>query len=221
MLRFLLFIALIAAAVLGAIWYSSQSMPDWYQPEQPHQQQVVDTLADDIKQQGVGKFLGNKFAEVMRGEMRLSETEFNALLLTSLSSSRDGRRLLKVSDAINADLQNDRIELGVVVNLEKAAQQDAKNKKRVEQLLQVLPLLDKSRIYVAVSGRPIAKNGNLAFADDISIKIGAIPISNSLLRQLGVPLDRVSNASLPLQLMSVKSIATSEDEIVLGVRPRF
>jgi len=221
MFRFLVYIVVIAIAVAGFVWYSSQSMPDWYQPEQSHQQQVADTLADDIKQQGVGKFLGNKFAEVMRGEMRLSETEFNALLLASLSSSRDGRRLLKVSDAINADLQDDRVELGVVVNLEKAAQQDAKTKKRVEQLLQVLPLLDKSRIYVAISGRPIAKNGNLAFADDISIKIGAIPISNSLLRQLGVPLDRVSNASLPLQLMSIKSIVTSEDEIVLGVRPRF
>ena len=153
--------------------------------------------------------------------MRLSETEFNALLMASLSSSKDGRRLLSVSDAINADLQDERVELGVVVDLEKAAKQDAKTKKRVDQLLQALPLLDKSKIHVAFSGRPIAKNGNLAFADDISMKIGAIPISNSLLRQLGVPLDRVSNASLPLQLMSIKSIVTSEDEIVLRVRPRF
>jgi hypothetical protein len=196
-------------------------MPDWYEADQSRQEQVVDTLTDEIKQQGVGKFLGNKFADVMRGEMRLSETEFNALLVASLSSSKDGRRLLSVSDAINADLQNERIELGVVVDLEKAAKQDAKTRERVDQLLQALPLLDKSKIYIAFSGRPIAKNGNLAFADDISIKIGSIPISNSLLRQLGVPLDRVSNASLPLQLMSINSITTSENEIVLGVRPRF
>ena len=65
MFRFLVVMVVIAVAIAGFVWYSSQSMPDWYQTGQSHQQQVVDTLTDEIEQQGVGKFLGNKFADVM------------------------------------------------------------------------------------------------------------------------------------------------------------
>ena len=221
MIRFILIVLLLLVGAVLLLGYSSQTLPDWYQAEQSRGDQVTQQLSAEIDRQGTAKFLGDKFSQVMNGELTLSEAEFNAVLLASLQSSRDGRKLLAVSDAVNADLTNDGIEFGAVINLDKAAQMDAKAKKAVDKLVDTLPFLNKSKVYIAVQGRPIARNGNLAFTEDISVQIGSIPISHSILKQLGVPLYKVSNESLPLRYMSIKAVSTNDDEIVLQVLPRL
>ncbi|MEM7358029.1 MAG: hypothetical protein AAF431_02910 [Pseudomonadota bacterium] len=221
MIRFLMLLIFAALAFIAYAWYSAQSLPDWYQADQSREQQASQALADQIKQQGVGKFLGGKFADVMNGKLVLSEPEFNALFQASLRSSRDGRLLLQVSDAIHTEITDDGIELGVIVSLDKVSKLDARTRKRVEDALEVLPLLEGSRIFLAVKGQPIARDGNLAIDDDFSVRIGAIPFSNALLKQMGVPVERVAKNSLPINLLSIKSVSTSEGEITFGVTPRF
>ena len=221
MIRFLILSIMILLVVAGLAWYSAQSLPAWYQLDIAQNDRVAEQLNDQIEQQGLGSFLSGKLADVIRGELVLSETEFNALLLASLNSSEDGRRLLEVSDAVNADLSVDGIELGVIVNLHKVANRDSKSKQAVETILQALPLLDKSRVFIAVKGHPIARDGNLALSDDISLRIGSITLPNSFFRQLGIPVHHASRSSLPLSFMAIKSVKTGQDEIVLGVRPRF
>jgi len=221
MIRFLLLVIFLTLGVAAYAWYSAQALPEWYQSEKSREDQTAQQLSAKIQQQGTAKFLGSKFADVMQGKLVLSEPEFNALLQASLQSSRDGRRLLQVSDAVNARITDDGIELGVIVNLEKVAKYDAKAKKSVDKVLDALPLLNKSRIHVGLSGQPIARNGELAIAEDYSISIGSIPLSSSLLNSWGVPTERLASESVPIKLLSIKSIATSEGEITLGVLPRF
>lgn len=221
MIRFLLLIIFAALAFVAYAWYSAQSLPDWYQADKSREQQASQALADKIKQQGVGKFLGSKFADVMNGKLVLSEPEFNALFQASLQSSRDGRLLLQVSDAIHTEISDDGIELGVIVSLEKVSQLDSRTRKRVDEALEVLPLLEGSRIFLAVKGQPVARDGNLAIDDDFAVKIGAIPFSNTLLKQMGVPVERLARNSLPINLLSIKSVSTREGEITFGVVPRF
>jgi len=221
MIRFLLVLILLVAIGLAVVWYSSQSLPDWYQQDQSQQQQVVEKLTNQITRQGVGGFLGEKFASVLNGKLILSEVEFNALLLSSLKSSKDGRRLLAVSDAVHAQIRNDEVEFGAVIDLEKVSKLDKRSKKAVEQLSNALPLLDKSKIFFSVTGTPIAKSGNVAFSKDFSVKVGAMPISSAFLSQLGIPVDKVSAVSLPLKTMSIQSIKLTEEKVTLGVLPRF
>ena len=221
MIRFIFIVLLLLIGAAAFIGYSSQTLPDWYAKEQSASDQITGQLSAQIQQQGSANFLGEKFSQVMSGELILSEAEFNAVLLASLQSSSDGRKLLAVSDAINADLTDQGIEFGAVIDLQKAAQIDAKSKKAVDKVVDALPFLDKSKVFVAVQGQAIARQGNLAFSDNISVIIGSIPISNSILKQLGVPLHKVSNESLPIKLMKIKSVVTSDDQIILKVLPRF
>ena len=60
MIRFLMLLILAVLAFIAYAWYSAQSLPDWYQEDKSREQQASQALADQIKQQGVGKFLGGK-----------------------------------------------------------------------------------------------------------------------------------------------------------------
>ena len=205
--------------VAGVGWFALQGLPAWHQADQPNQD--ARQLSKKIEQEGVARFLASRAADVARGELQLNQTEFNALMLASLKSSRNGRRILTVSDTINADLTEQGIEFGVVVDLQKVAKQDVKSRRAIEKVQRLLPLLDDSQLYLSFSGKPIARNGEIAFADEISVQIGSIPLSWSLLKTLGVPVERVAELSLPLRYLNVTSVQTGEDRITLGVQPRF
>ena len=221
MIRFLFILLLLVAAFVAGAWYTAQSLPSWYEQEKPQSQRVANNLSEEIKKKGVGSFLGGKFAEVMNGELNLSETEFNALMLASLQSSKGGRRLLAVSDGVNAQLRNDELEIGAVVDLKKLAATDAKSKKAVDKLTDALPFLSNQKLSVAISGTPIARDGNIAFDQDLSLTIGSVPIPNSVLKSLGVPVERATQESLPLKYLKVTSVNLKEDQITLGVLPSF
>jgi hypothetical protein len=215
----LIVFAIVAAALF--VLYSAQTMPDWFQGNSSPQQQAVQQLTQQIDQQGVKQFLDHKFDDMEGGELVLSEAEFNALFQASLKSSRDGRRLLKISDGINAQIAEDGIELGVVLNLQKISQLDARTREKVEKVLNLIPLLDKSRVYLAIKGAPMVSDGNLAVSDDFTVSIGDLPISNKLLADIGLPADRLTSKTWPISLMSVESISTEDGKMTLSVLPRL
>ena len=220
-MRILLLLVVLIAGVIGFAWYSAQTLPDWYEDGVSQQDKVVQQLTDQINEQGAGQFLGNKFADVMNGQLILSESEFNALLLSSLQSSSQGRRVLAVSDAVNAQVRDGQLEVGAVLDLNKVAALDARAREAVQEVKKALPLLDQSKVFLSVSGRPVVRNGEIGFSDQFSIKLGSIPISSALLAKLGVPVHKATESSLPLKYMSVKSIDLLDQQLVLGVVPRF
>lgn len=214
-------IVFVALAGLGFAWYSAQTLPDWYQADAPIEQQAAQKLLEKIQQQGTSKMLGDKFSDLMTGQVTLTEAEFSALFQASLYSSRDGKRLLSVSDGINAQITEDAIELGVVFNLEKISKLDARAKEKVEKVLDALPLLAESRVFVGIKGVPMARNGELAIGDDYSIKIGSLALSDKFLSDVGVPVDLLTSKSLAINLMTVTSVTINDGQITLGVLPRF
>jgi hypothetical protein len=221
MLRFFAFIFLLAIAVAGYVWYSAQSLPNWYSQATSQQDEAFKALSEKIEKQGVSKFLGNKVEQVLNGKVTFSEDEFNAIMLASLEADEDGRKLLAVSDAVKAFINKDELELSAIINLDKVEKIDPKARKAVEKLDRIFPFLNDSRVALTVYGTPIVRNGNLAIRDDFHIKVGAIPISNSSLRQLGAKVERANTTELPLKYLSVSNITLNDGEIELSVLPRF
>ncbi|NND80996.1 MAG: hypothetical protein HKN50_01075 [Gammaproteobacteria bacterium] len=243
MIRIILIVVLAVVGGLAYAWYSSQTLPDWYQApvhtsssapaaqsnaqqstrtyQQTPQSRAVEQLTDTINKQGIGAFLGSKFAGVMRGQLELSETEFNALMIASLQADPDGRKLLSVSDALNAQIRQGELELGVILDLNKVAQLDKRAHEAVAQVRDALPFLDQSKMAIAVTGQPVARNGEIGFTDDFTVTIGSIPLSSSLLSQLGVPVHKARSASLELKYLTVNSVTLAPQAIQLGVLPRF
>jgi hypothetical protein len=185
------------------------------------QDEAFKALSEKIEKQGVSKFLGNKVEQVLNGKVTFSEDEFNAIMLASLEADEDGRKLLAVSDAVKAFINKDELELSAIINLDKVEKIDPKARKAVEKLDRIFPFLNDSRVALTVYGTPIVRNGNLAIRDDFHIKVGAIPISNSSLRQLGAKVERANTTELPLKYLSVSNITLNDGEIELSVLPRF
>jgi len=221
MLRIVIIVVFLAAVVAGYLWYSAQSLPDWYQQNQKQADQVTEQLVEQVRREGVANFLGNKFADVMNGKVVLSETEFNAIFLASLKADKDGRKLLSVSDAVKATIHKDHIELGAIINLDKVEKINPKARQGVEKVNRLFPFLHNSRVSVSVFGNPVARQGQVGIKDDFHIKVGAIPISNHSLKQLGAEVERANATNLSLKYLSVQSIALSDGQITLDVLPRF
>jgi hypothetical protein len=221
MLRFLAFLFLLAIAVTGYVWYSAQSLPKWVSQESSQQDQAVEALSQKIEKQGISRFLGNKVDQVLNGKVTFSEVEFNAIMLASLEADEDGQKLLAVSDAVKAFINKDQLELSAIINLDKVEKIDPKARKAVEKLDRIFPFLNNSRVALTVYGTPIVRNGNLAIKDDFHIKVGAIPISNSSLRQLGAKVERANTTDLAIQYLSISNITLIDGQVELAVLPRF
>lgn len=213
-------ILLLLLGGVGYVWFSAQSLPDWFDQDAP-QSQAIDKLSETIRREGVASFLGNKVGDVLDGELTLSETEFNALLLASLKSDADGRKLLSVSDGIHATIHRDKIELGAVINLDKVEKINPKARKAIEKADNFLLFLDDSRVALTVFGTPVARNGQIGIKDDFHIKVGALPISNDTLKKLGAHVERANTSNLKLKYVRVQSISLNKGEIVMQVLPRF
>lgn len=221
MLRFLLVVLVLFAAVGSYVWFSANSLPSWYDEAPAKQNSNLSKLSKQVQNQGVANFLGGKFADVMRGEVTLNETEFNALLMASLASHEDGRRLLNVSDKVHAQLRKNEIELGAVINIAKLRRAEPKARKAFEKAVDVLPFDLDDKLFIAIKGLPVARNGNLGLDENVSLKIGSLPISNSLLRSAGVSVADLATESLPIKSLSIRSVNVEKGQIRIGVRPRF
>ncbi len=221
MLRFLGVVFIVLLLIAGGLWFSAQSLPNWFDEDTDQQARVTQDLSDQISRSGGREFLGNKLAEILSGRLSLNEAEFNALLLASLQADKDGRKLLAVSDGVNATINPNGIEVSAVINLDKLGEVDAKARDAVEKVNRLLPFLNDSRVAVALIGTPVARNGELGIKDDFSLRVGAIPISNSALRQLGAKVERANQESLDLKYLTVNSVALRSGELALGVTPRF
>ena len=220
-MKFIGILLVVILLALGVVWYSMQSLPTWFDEQANQEQQVADALSKKISEQGVEAFLGNKILELVRGQVSFDETDFNALLIASLKLHEDGQKLLQVSDGVRAILHENEIEIAAVINLDKVEKIDPKARKAVERFDKFFFFLDDARLAISVYGTPVVRNGSIAIKDDFHIKVGAIPISNSTLRQLGIEVERANDSELVLQLLNLSSVTLEKGNISFAARPRI
>ena len=220
-MKFIGILLVVILLALGVVWYSMQSLPTWFDEQTNQEQQVADALSKKISEQGVEAFLGNKILELVRGQVSFDETEFNALLIASLKLHEDGQKLIQVSEGVRAILHEDEIEIAAVINLDKVEKIDPKARKAVERFDKFFFFLDDARLAISVYGTPVVRNGSIAIKDDFHIKVGAIPISNSTLRQLGIEVERANDSELVLQLLNLSSVTLEKGNISFAARPRI
>jgi len=160
-------------------------------------------------------------ANVPNRKVVLNEAEFNAMMLTGLKLDQDGQRLLEVSDKIEAFIKPDQLEINAVINLEKLGNVDPVARQSVEKFDRIFPFLNGSSMNVTVYGTPIMRNGNIAIKDDFHLKVGAIPFSNGLLRQLGVDVELANTKELATSPLSISDITLRDGEIELEMLPGY
>ena len=219
MFRILLFILVVIAGVSGFSWMKASALPDWYdQTALEGANDPVEEFSKIIQNQGMEAFFSGKLSDLLAGKLILNQDEFNALILTSIAVNADGQKLLAVSDIVRAQIHENGLEIGLVINLKKLKQQNAD---KFNDLLGVLSILNDERVYLAVTGQPVAKNGELAFADNIAFKIGNLSVSDSLLGSIGISTEQLKQQTLKISYLTIKDVSLEGNNIGMAVRPSF
>lgn len=222
MFKILLFILLVIAGVLGFSWMKATSLPDWYdQAVNESANDPVEELSKIIQNQGMEAFFSNKLSDLLAGKLILNQDEFNALILTSIAADDGGQELLAVSDIVRAQIREDQLEIGSVIDLGKLKQQSSQLADQVNDLVENLPFLNDEKIYLAITGQPVSKGGELALADNTAFKIGNLTISESLLSQLGLSINRLQEQTLKINFLTINDVSIDGENIGLAVRPSF
>ena len=174
--------------------------------------QVIEPPSKNTQQQAGSSAVANR-------KVVLSEAEFNAMMLTGLKLDQDGQKLLEVSDKVEASIKPEHLEINAVINLDKLGNVDPAARQSVEKIDRIFPFLNGSSMNVTVYGTPIMRNGNIAIKDDFHLKVGAIPFSNRLLRQLGVDVELANTKELETSSLSINDITLRNGEIELEMLP--
>ena len=145
----------------------------------------------------------------------LTETEFNELLIASLTNDANGQQLLALTDNINTKTFDGYVELAGIVNLDKVEKINPQARQSFEQFDRFLFFLDKNRLNITVTAIPVVRNGLIGIKDNFTIELGPIPISNQALRQLGVQVAQVNHTNLKLNGLTLKSIQLGTGKVIL------
>ena len=197
-------------------------MPDWYdQTALEGANNPVEEFSKIIQNQGMEAFFSNKLSDLLAGKLILNQDEFNALILTSIAADDDGQELLAVSDIVRAQIRQDKLEIGSVIDLGKLKKNNSQIADQVNKLVDILPNLDGEKVYLAIIGQPVSKGGELTLADNLAFKIGNLAVSASLLKKLGISIDQLKKQTLKISYLTIRDVSIDGENIDLAVRPSF
>ncbi len=158
-----------------------------------------------------------------RGRVELDEPALNEFLVRSLDQYPRGRRLKRAVKGIRASIDGDRLEVGVVTNLDdlgKAAESE-REAKAVRRLAQLAPWLGDRDVYVAVRGRPRVRDGELGLDRDAELKVGGFTFDVAdFASRLGVPEEKLDQGvELELSGMTVEDVEVTDGSLILSFGP--
>ncbi len=153
------------------------------------------------------------------GRVELDERSLNELLHQSLDDHENGRRLQRAVKAVRARLDGDRLEVGVVANLAalEAATANSREASVVRRRGQVAPWPKRRDFYLAVAGRPGARNGNVFFGRDVELKVGGIAFDVlDLAARLGIEDEELDRGlELPISGFALDDVEVAGGSMVM------
>ncbi len=220
MFKTILAIIVVVFAVGAYGIYSARALPDWFDPNTADSDYAGQAIDRELGKGGAN-LLAQKSIDVLRGRVDFSESEFNAMVMASLKSDEDGRKLLQVSDGVRAFLHRNEVELSAVINLNKLGKLEPKAREAVEKFDKIFWIIEDGRVAISVFGEPVVRRGGLGLKDTLRLKVGEMDFSNDTLRSLNVPVEKANQTQLAIDYLTLKSVNVSDDAIVFGVTPRL
>ncbi len=155
-------------------------------------------------------------------DVRLDAGDLEDLILAMAYEDVVGRELLAATKAVRAEITDGELELGAVVTpAELPAHRFAP---AYRQLLEWTLLLTGSDgdIYVSLRAAPAAVEDRLLLGPPISLRIGELALSSSLLAALGVEAPELeSGVVLDVGRVKVREATIEDDVLVLIVSPEL
>ena len=155
--------------------------------------------------------------------MRISEADLGRLVRRALEGHPNGRRALALGKELRTEIEDGRVEIGIVINLSEIPPEDLEPDERetIDKVTGYLPFLEEQDLYLAVSGVPTARDGKVAVERDLRVKIAflSLPIAEmgELLGVDTAPLEE--RLLLDLSPFRAHDVEVLADEVVIRLTP--
>ena len=158
-----------------------------------------------------------------RGEktVRLSEADLRDLLLAGLERHENGRLILQIAEGMETHIDEGEVGVMLAVDPSRIPRERLSDKERriVDSVTELVPLLGRSNLPVGLYGRPEASDGRIRLAGDPRVKISLLQLSvASLAERLDLSPAEVEEALvLELPGYEVREITVGEDHVEVRV----
>ncbi len=154
-------------------------------------------------------------------QIRLREEDVGRLVVNGLRDHPDGERLLDAAKDVRVSLDDGRVEIGVLVNLEDLRHADlsADERETVEKILRYLPFLEDKDLYLAVNGAPAVEDGKVTVEEDLKVKLAflSLPVGE-FGETLGFdPAELRERLAIDLSPLVATAVAVADGELVISV----
>lgn len=158
-------------------------------------------------------------------QIRLREGDLGRLVVNGLKEYRNGERLLEVAKDVRAELEDGRVELGLVVNLAdvRGSELSEDEREAVEKVAGYLPFLEDKDLYLAVSARPAIQEGKVTVEEDLKIKLAflSLPVGE-FADTLGFdPEELQQRLAIDLSPFVATAVEVVDGELVISVAARL
>ncbi|MFM7572698.1 MAG: hypothetical protein ACKO4S_06105 [Snowella sp.] len=236
----IIFLGTGGAGIAYYLWTQATALPSWFQGQssdpqsfaQPPQltlpstdvtpaiastkQKIQQKVQTAIQNQGM-----NQIPEDIA--VSLNAQDFNQLLQAEISNQLQSRKISPVLPQIQANLANNNLELGTVINPVKLKTLDLPRRQQamVARVVSKFPQLKDQDIYVGIEGKPKLENGQLTLPNNSQVRIGNLTFSLSEVAQkLGVPRDRLQQSlNLNIDELNLQDLQFKDNEVILKVNP--
>jgi hypothetical protein len=153
----------------------------------------------------------------------LNAQDFNQLVQAEISNQLQSRKIAPVLPNIQANLENNNLELGTVINPAKLKTLDLPRQQQamVERVVSKFPQLKDRDIYIGIEGQPKLENGQLTLPNNSQVRIGNLTFTLSEVAQkLGVDPTRLQQSlNLNIDELNLQDLQFKENEVILKVNP--
>lgn len=215
--------AAVAGAATAVYWQRATALPTWYTSSTANGDLATSlSSGSSLLQAKLASGDGVQYLNNRQVAITLSEGELNQLIQAGLAESPTTAPLLAAAQGINATIQGNQLQAGVVLNpsnlplegLPPATQQT------VQQALDTLPMLGNRAVYVGITGNPRIENGRLVLGDETRLQVGNVQLSLAeVSRMTGLNPDQLSeqlNIALPQAGITLDGMEFVNGEAILS-----
>ena len=218
MRKLLVTILLLLLGGSAVVYYYVQQatqVPKWYQVKSLIKKEVNLTKKKLESDSLEGKLL--KFKRGQEVKLELSSEEINELIKLILLKELGNQHPEGLPDGIQAKIENNKLEIGGIVNLATLAQLEMKPhyKAIIEKLVSTFPQFANKDIYLGVYGDPLLNDGKVSLSPESLFKVGNLSFTKGDISQVtGFSEAKVQQKlAVKLRSITVKELSIKQDKL--------
>lgn len=214
--------AAVAGAAAAYYWQRATAIPTWYVSGTANSDLAANVSSGSSLLQNKLAIEDNvRYLSDRQIEITFTETELNQLIQQELSQTPETASLLESTQGLKANIEDDQLQAGVVVNPAELPIQDlpAETQDSLQQALDSLPFATNRELYIGITGNPRIENGQLVLGDDTRLQVGNVQLSTAdVARMLGLSpaqLTEQINTALSQTGITLESLELGNDQVIL------